>query len=233
MSDTVAPAAIKVMSSAAVQEAYRILVPRFEAVSGRMVATEVVPTVEMARRLAAGETPDLAIMSQSGIDTLIRGGHFAAGSRTDIARSGIGVAVRQGAPRPNIATADALKHALLAADSVAYSTGPSGVYLATLFQRMGIAEALKPKLKVIFGAPVGQAVARGEAEIGFQQIPELMPVAGIDLIGPLPAEIQTITVFSAGRPVGARNVEGAQGLVAFLTSPEAAKVFQRTGMEPG
>jgi len=126
-----------------------------------------------------------------------------------------------------------VKRALLAAKSVAYSTGPSGVYLAGLFQRMGIADEVKPKLKRVKGVPVGEVVARGEAEIGFQQVSELLPVAGIDYLGPLPATIQEITVFAAGVHVAARQPDAAKALIGFLATPAAVAVIRKKGMEPG
>ena len=140
-----------------------------------------------------------------------------AGSRVDLARSGIGVAVRAGASRPDIGSVDAFKRALRQARSIAHSSSASGVYLESLFQRLGIAAELAPKIRKVEGEPVGQVVARGEAEIGFQQVSELLPVAGIDYVGPLPAEIQEITVFAAGIPVGAPHPEAARASIEFLT----------------
>src|SRR5215216_906678 len=224
---------IKVMMSAAFKEAYLELVPQFERASEHKVVTIQAPTIDMMTRLKGGETVDLVIMAGPSIDELIKDGKIVPGSRADLAKSGIGVAVRQGAPKPDIGSADALKRALLAAQSVAYSTGPSGVYLAGLFQRMGIADALKPKIKQVKGEPVGAVVARGEAEIGFQQVSELLPVAGIDFLGPLPPEIQEITVFAAGLHVNAKEPEAAKALVKFLTAPATAPVIKKTGMEPG
>ena len=142
------------------------------------------------------------------------------------------MAVRAGAPKPDVSSAEALKRAVMAAKSVVYSTGPSGVYLAGLFERMGIGDAVKAKLEVSQGEPAGAIVARGEAEIGFQQMSELLPVAGIDLIGPLPAEIQEITTFSAGIHVRAPQADAARELARFFKSPEAAPVIKRKGMEP-
>ena len=226
-------AEIKVMASAAIKDAYNELVPAFEKASGHKVVTEWVPTVEMMRRLGGGEAPDLVIMSVTGIDKLIKDGKLAAGSKADIARSGIGVGVRKGAPKPDISTIAALKKSLQDAKSVAYSTGPSGVYLAGLFERMGLAAELKPKLKVVQGEPVGDVVARGDAEIGFQQVPELLPVKGLDYIGTLPADIQEITVFAGALPTGAKSVDAAKALVEFLRAPGSAAAFKKTGMEPG
>jgi len=223
---------IKVMTSGAFKEAYQALVPEFERASGRKVATIQAPSIDMMKRLKGGETVDLVIMAGNSIDELVREGKIVPGSRADLARSGIGVAVRAGASRPDIGSVDALKRALLAAQSVTYSSGPSGVYLAGLFDRLGIAEALKHKVKQVKGGPVGPLLARGEAEIGFQQVSELLPVAGIDYVGPLPPEVQQITVFSAGLHVAAQEPEGAKSLVKFLTAPEAAPAIRKSGMEP-
>lgn len=224
---------IKVMASAAFKEAYLELVPEFERTTGHKVVTLWVPSVEMMRRLTGGETVDLVIMGASSIDELIKLGKLAADSRVDLAKSGVGVAVRAGAPKPDISSGDALKRALRAAKSIAYSTGPSGVYLVGLFERMGIAEELKPRIKQVKGEPVGAVVARGDAEIGFQQMCELLPVAGIDLLGPLPADIQRITTFAAGLHVGALEPAAARALVRFLTAPTAVPVIRKKGMEPG
>jgi molybdate transport system substrate-binding protein len=224
---------INVMSSNAMREALLELLPGFERASGHKVTPTFVGGVDIMKRMAAGATCDLVIMAGASIDQLIEQGKVVAGSRVDLVKSGIGVAVRAGAPRPDIGSADAVKRALLAAKSIAYSSGPSGVYLANLFARMGIADALKPKIKAVApGVPAGSLVARGEAEIGFQQISELLPVGGIDLIGPLPAEIQEITVFSGGIHAAAAQPQAAKALTAFITSPAAAPVIRKKGLEP-
>ncbi len=224
-------AEVKVMLSAAFKEAYVELVPQFERSSGHKVVTTWAPTVEMMKRLNGGEVVDLVIIAADSLEDLIKLGKIAPGSRVDLAKSVIGVAIRAGAPRPDIRTTEAFKRTLLAAKSIAYSTGPSGVYITELFKRLGIADELKPKVKQLQGVPIGEVVARGDAEIGFQQVSEILPVAGIELLGPLPADIQQITVFSAGRPVGAKNVAGANALVSFLQSPPSIEVFKRTGMQ--
>ena len=222
-------AEIKVLSSAAFREAYLELVPAFERATEHKVATTWAGT-----NMKRGEATDLVIMSAQGIDQLVQDGKIVAGSRVDVARSGVGVAVRSGLPKPDIGSTEALKRALAAAKSVAYSTGPSGVYMEALFQRLGIADEIKPKLKVApGGTPVGTLIAKGEADIGFQQVSELLPVAGIDYIGPLPPDIQQITVFAAGLHTNAKETEAAKALVKFLTAPEAAPVIRKKGMEPG
>ena len=224
-------AEIKVMATAGFQEAYLELVPEFERATAHKVVTLWAPTVDVMSRIKNGETVDLVIMAGASLDELIKLGKIVRGSRVDIATSGIGVAVRAGAPKPDISSAEALERALLAAKSIVYSFGPSGVYLAGLFQRMGIADRLKPKLKQVKGEPTGAVVARGEAEIAFQQVCEFLPVAGIDYLGPLPPSIQIITVFAAGLHVAARQPDAASTLVRFLTAPAAAPVIRKKGMD--
>ena len=227
-------AEIKVLSSNAIKEAYLELVPGFERVTEHKVATTWAGTVEIMKRMQAGETFDLIIMAGPSLDELVKLGKIVPGSRVDLVKSGVGVAVRAGAPKPDISSSDAVKKALLAARSIGFSTGPSGVYLAGVFQRMGIADEIKPKLKQVPpGVPVGTILASGEAEIGFQQMSELIHVAGIDYLGPLPADIQRITVFSGGIHTGAKQADAAKALVKFLTAPAAVPVIKKHGLEPG
>jgi molybdate transport system substrate-binding protein len=221
---------IKVMLSAAFKEAYLELVPQFERASGHKVENLWVPSVQMMSRLKGGESVDLVILSAASLDELRKAGLIS--DRTDLARSGIGVAVKSGARKPDISSGEAVKRAVLAARGIAYSTGPSGIYLMGLFQRMGIAESIKSKVKQVQGEPAGGVVARGEAEIAFQQVSELLPVPGIDFVGPLPADIQQITVFSAGLHGAAKQPDAARALVRFLTAPAAAPVIRKKGMEP-
>jgi molybdate transport system substrate-binding protein len=184
-------------------------------------------------RLQRGEPIDVVIMVGYALSDLIKGGKVIANSRVDLARSSIGVAVRAGAPKPDISSVDALRRALLEAKSIAYSDSASGVYVSTeLFKRLGIADQVAGKSRMIPAEPVGAVVARGEAEIGFQQVSELKPIAGIDLVGPLPPELQKVTIFSAGIVVGAREPEAARALIAFLASPAAAGAIKASGMEP-
>jgi molybdate transport system substrate-binding protein len=209
-------------------------VPQFEQASGHKVTTTWAPTVEIMRRMAADEAFDLVIMAAEGIEKLIKDGKLVAGSRVDLVKSGIGIAVRQGGVKPDVSSSGAVKNALLAAKSIGYSTGPSGVYLAKLFERMGIAEAVTPKAKVATpGVPVGIFVANGDVEIGLQQISELLPVKGIDYLGPLPADIQHTTVFAAALYTGATQGEAAKTLVRFLTARAAVPVIKAKGLEPG
>jgi len=218
------------MSSLATREAWLELVPQFEKSSGRRVKIDWVGSQEMMKRLRGGEVVDLVVLSASGIDELIKEGRVAAGSRVDLASSVIGVAVRAGARRPDLGSGEALKRELLAARSVGYSSGPSGLYLAGLFKEWGIPEAKITQTPP--GSPVGDIVASGQVQIGFQQVSELLPIKGIDLVGPLPADIQLRTVFSAGTHVGATQAEAARALTSFMTSAAAAPVLREKGLEP-
>ena len=226
------PTTIKVMGSAAVKEAYLELVPPFEKASGHKVITTWIGGVDIVKRVTAGEATDMVFQAGNAIDGLIKIGKIAPGSRSDIATSWVAVAVKAGAPRPDISSGDALKRALLAAKSIAYSTGPSGVYLIELFERMGIAEQIQHKVTQIKGEPVGGAVARGEADIGFQQMSELLPVPGIDIIGPLSADIQQVTTFSAGIHADTQVAKAAREMISFFKTPVAHAVIRAKGMEP-
>ncbi len=180
-------------------------------------------------RIGGGESVDLVIMARDSLDALAKLGKIVPDSRVDVASSGIGLAVRAGAPRPDISSGEAVKQALLAAKSIAYSSGPSGVYIAGLVQRMGIADQIKLKMKQIPpGGAVGGLVASGEADIGLHQVSELLPVKGIDIVGPLPPDIQQVTVFSAGVHTDATQADAARALAAFLTTPAAAAVIKST-----
>jgi molybdate transport system substrate-binding protein len=221
---------IKVMASAAFREAYLELLPEFERASGHRVTNTWVPSVQMMNRLKGGETTDIVILSDASLEELAHAGIVA--ERFPLAKSGIGVAVRAGAPRPDISSGDAIRRAALAARSIVYSTGPSGIYLRQLFERLGIADEIKAKVRQVQGEPAGAVVARGEAEIGFQQMSELLPVAGIDVVGPLPPDIQEITTFSAGLHASAPEPAAARALIAWLKAPAATPVIRKKGMEP-
>jgi molybdate transport system substrate-binding protein len=185
------------------------------------------------QRLQRGEPIDVVIMVGSALGDLIDQGKVAVDSRVDLARSRIGVAVRAGARKPDISSVAALRRALLEAKSIAYSDSASGVYVSTeLFQRLGIADRVASKSRMIPAEPVGAVVARGEAEIGFQQMSELMPVRGIDIVGPLPPEVQKITIFSAGIVAGAKDGRAAKALLDFLSSPAASAAITSSGLEP-
>jgi len=221
---------IKVMLSLAFKEAYLELVPQFERATGHRVSTSWVGSVQMMSRLKDGEAVDLVILSADSLNELIQAGIIA--ERQDIAKSGVAAAVRAGAPRPDIGSGEALERAVLAAKSVVYSTGPSGVYLIGLFERMGIADRIRSKVRQIQGEPAGAVVARGEAELGFQQMSELLPVPGIDIVGPLSPDVQKITIFAAGVHRRSAAADAARSLVAFFKDPAAAPVIRAKGMEP-
>jgi molybdate transport system substrate-binding protein len=223
---------VKVLSSIATKEAYLVLVPQFERASDQQVTTTWAGTVEIMKRIPQGEVHDLIIVSSTELDELIRQGKIAAGSRLDIAKSGIGVAVRAGAPKPDISSAEALKKTLLAAKTVGYTSGPSGVYMAGLVERMGIAAEIKAKFRSVpSGGTIGTIVAAGDCEIGFQQVSELVHIKGIDYVGPLPKDIQRITVFATGVHANATNSDGAKALARFLAAPAADGAIKAAGLE--
>ena len=229
---------IKVISSGGFAAAYRALAPIFERTTGNHLVTSWGPSMgntpdAVPQRLQRHEVFDVLIMVGSALGKLVEDGKVVADSRVDLAQSVIGVAVRAGAPRPDISSVDALRRTLLNAKSIAYSDSASGVYISSkLFQRLGIANEVAGKSRMIPAEPVGLVIARGEAEIGFQQISELKPIAGIDLLGPLPSEVQKITIFSAGILVGAEEPDAGKALIAFFASPAATKAITDSGLEP-
>jgi molybdate transport system substrate-binding protein len=231
-------AEIRVMISGGLTAAYQALVPEFEKATGNTVITAYGPSMgttvnAIPVRLARGEPADVLILVGYALDDLIKQGKATAESKVDLVRSPIGIAVKSGAPKPDISSADAVKRALLEAKSVAYSDSASGVYVSTeMFAKLGIVDAMKGKARQIPATPVGEIVARGEAEIGMQQIAELRPVAGIDIIGPLPPDLQKITVFSAGIATGSKEPEAGKVLIKFLASPAARDALVKSGLDP-
>jgi molybdate transport system substrate-binding protein len=228
---------IRVMTSGAFTAAFLNLIPQLERATKNKIVTAATSMGtgldSIPSRLQRGEPVDVVIMADAALVNLIKDGKVLAESRINLARSGIGMAVRAGAPQPDISSVDALKRTLLQAKSIAYSSSVSGHYLSTeLFQRLGITDQIVHKSRRIERERVGAVVARGEAEIGFQQISELLPVPGIDYVGPLPPELQRVTVFSAGVAVGARDSNAAHALIRFLASPDAAHAITKSGMEP-
>ena len=227
-------AEIKVIGSPGFREAYNELVPTFEKATGNRVTTIWGGVNEVAKRVGDGETADIVILPVAQIEDLLKQGKLVPGSRVDVAKSGIGVAVRSGAPKPDLRSGEALKNALLKAKSIAYSTGPSGVHMVRLIQQWGIADAVKAKIVVSPpDTPVGEILARGGAEIGFQQVSELIRIKGIDYLGPLPADVQEITAFAAALHRNAAVPDAAKALMKFLSAPAAAPIIRKTGMEPG
>jgi molybdate transport system substrate-binding protein len=209
------------------------LVAAYGARAAGPITIEAVGGVDAAKRVQAGEAFDLVVLASDAIDKLISAGHLRAGSRVDLVRSGVAVAVRAGAAMPDLSTEDALRAAVLAARSLSCSTGPSGVALGRLFERWGIAEQIAGRMvQAPPGVPVGTLVARGEVELGFQQLSELLHVEGITVAGPLPPAIQIVTTFSAGIPVGTARAEEVRALLDFMVSPAADEAKQRQGMEP-
>src|SRR5476651_2218912 len=231
-------AEVRVMISGGLTAAYTALVPEFEKATGNKVLTAFGPSMgttvnAIPMRLERGEPADVLIMVGYALADLAKQGKVMAGSSVDLVKSPIGIAVKSGAPKPDISSADAVKRALLAAKSVAYSDSASGVYVSTeMFEKLGITDAMKDKAKKIPATPVGEIVAHGDAEIGFQQISELKPVSGIDIVGPLPPELQKITVFSAGIASVSKEPEAGKALIKFLGSAAAAPVIIKSGMEP-
>ncbi len=226
-------AALHLISSMATRQLLADLVSRFERGSDHRVRVEAVGGVEAARRVQAGEAFDAVVLTAAAIDQLTASGHIVTDSRIDLVRSGVSVAVRAGAVRPDIGTEAALREAVLAARSIGYSTGPSGVQLVKLFERWGVAEQLRDRLmQAPPGVPVGQFVAQGQVELGFQQLSELMGMAGVDVIGPLPAAIQIITTFSAGVAHASAQPDAVRELLAFMAAPAVDQIKRDNGMQP-
>jgi len=229
---------IKVVTSGAFTAAYLELVPTYEHIAHVKLLTEFGPSMGTTHnaipiRLERGEVIDIVIMAAPALDDLIRQGKVRADSRVDLVQSKMAMAVKAGAPKPDISTLDALKRTLLAAKSIAYSDSASGVYLSTeLFPKLGIADQIKGKSKKIEADPVGGVVATGEFEIGFQQISELLPVKGIDIVGELPPGAQRVTVFAAGIPRTSEHPHAAEALMEWLASPAAYAAIKKSGLEP-
>jgi molybdate transport system substrate-binding protein len=225
---------IKVLTAGAFKQVVLAMVPEFEKQTGHKVTIDNDTVGALVKRIDGGEAFDVAILSPAAIDNLIKAGKVAPGAAA-LARVGIGVVVKDGAPRPDIGTVAAFKQALIAARSVAYidpaAGGSSGIYVAGLLERLGIADVVKPKAKLIKGGAVAEHVVNGEAEIGVHQISEILPVKGATLVGPLPQEIQNYTVYAAGAGAAARDGDAAKALIRFLSGPAAAPVLKAKGME--
>src|SRR6516162_5904182 len=233
-----AGAEIKVLTAGAFKQVLLALVPDFERATGHKVTVQNDTVSSTALRIEGGEAFDLAVLTPKAVDDLAKEGKFVAGSRANLARVAVGVVVKDGTPKPDIGSVAAFKQALLAAKSVAYidpaAGGSSGIYVAGLLDKLGIAGEVKPKAKLIPGGAVAEHVAKGEAELGIHQISEILPVTvkGVTLVGPLPAEIQNYTVYAAGVGAHAKEADAAKALLKSLTSPAAAEVLKSKGMEP-
>ena len=229
---------IRVMTSGAFTAAYLALGPRLELLTKKKLVTLATSIgtgeTSIPNRLRRGEAVDVVIVADGVLLGFIKDGLIMAESYTPVARSAIGMAVRKGAPKPDLSTVDALKRTLLQAKSIAYSASVSGEYLTKeLYQRLGIADRVMNKSRLIGGGErVGAVVARGEAEIGFQQMSELLPVPGIEHVTPLPPEVQRVSVFSAGVALTTTDADAAQTMIRFLASPEAARAIIDSGLEP-
>ena len=234
------PNEIKVIATTAMKTSLDELTPEFERATGNKVAFSFGPSARIAKMVADGEPHDVAIVTDHAHDDLTRQGKFVPGIRADIAKSAMALAVQPGAARPDISSAEKFKAALLAAKSLGMSNpvggGQSGANLVKIFDKLGIAEAMKAKCVYGPGGPaglIGNFLLRKEVEVGIQQLPELMAVPGIDIIGPLPPDIQMKTVFTAGVSSAAKNADSAAALIRFLTTPEAKAAIEAKGMEPG
>ncbi len=229
---------IKVMSSGGFSAAYNLLAPQFQKATGVHLETVWGPSMGTTAgaipvRLQRGESADVVIMVRSALDDLAKKGEVVEGSQVDLARSQIGMAVRAGTELPDISSVAAFRSALLRAHSIAYSDSASGVYVAsTLFKRLGIEKEMATKSRQIPAEPVGLVVARGEAEIGFQQMSELLPIPGITIVGPIPDEVQEVTLFSAGIVASSKAHEAGDGLIRYLASPVSCATIKQTALDP-
>jgi molybdate transport system substrate-binding protein len=234
---TAAPAEITVLSAVPMQQVMEDVAPKFERATGHTLVLTFATLGEVVKRIQDGESADVVVIPRQGTDSLVKGGKAAAGQVTVIARSGIAVAVRRGAPKPDISSPDALKRALLAATSVAYSDpaagGASGAHFTKVIERLGIVDEMKPKTILAKpGDDTGVLVAHGQAELGVHQLQVLVSVPGIEIVGPLPGDLQDTIVFAAAILPGARSPEASKALVDFLRTPESAGVMKAKGMEP-
>jgi molybdate transport system substrate-binding protein len=223
---------IRILSGGAMKSLMVEVAPLFERASGSKVDIRFALTSVLRKEIEDGAAFDIALLPRPELDALALAGKIAAGTQTDITRSAVGFAVRVGAPKPDIGTAEALKRTLLNARSIGYSDGPSGAYIAELLERLGIAQAVKSKIKLT-SRLVAEIVAEGEAEVGMQQIVAILPVKGADLVGPLPSELQNVIVYAAGLATTAAQSGAARTFIAFMAMPEVVSLIRAKGMEPG
>jgi molybdate transport system substrate-binding protein len=231
------PAELKVLTSVALTSALDELAPQFERATGNKLKIGYSLIADIKKRIIAGETADVIILSRPVMDELQKQDKFTPGSIANVAGTAVAVAVRAGTPKPDISSVDALKRSLLDAKSIVYADpakgGASGVYFANVVDRLGIAEQMKSKTILVPGAQAADVVARGEAEIGVGQTSEIVPVAGAQLVGPLPGEFASVTAFAGGIGASTKAPEAAKSLILFLTGPIAAPVFKSKGLQPG
>jgi molybdate transport system substrate-binding protein len=229
-------AEIKVLTAGAFKQVVLALVPDFERQTGNKVVVDNDTAGALAKRIEGGEAFDLAVLTPAALSSLTSKGKLVAGSQVSLARVGVGVVVKEGAPKPDISSVGAFKRALIAAKSVAYidpaAGGSSGIYVAGLLDKLGLAAEVNTKAKLIAGGAVAEHIANGEAELGIHQISEILPVKGITLVGPLPAEIQNYTIYAAALGANAKAGEAAKALLKALSGPAAADVLKAKGMEP-
>jgi len=233
---TAEAAELKVLSAIAMQKTVEDLGPKFEQTTGHKLTIEFATLGTIVKRVQGGDTVDVVIAPQQGIDTLVKDGKAVAGNVTELARTGISVAIRKGAPRPDISSPEALKRTLLAAKSISFTPpaggGASGIHFANVLDRLGIADQMKSKTVFPKTVAVGAVIANGEAEIGVQQNQELVSVAGIEIIGPLPGDLQATIVLSAAIMTSAKDAVASKALIDFMRTPEAAMIIKEKGMEP-
>ena len=224
---------IILLGSTAMREPLEELIPLFEKATGHKVTMTLFPAATLMIKVKEGSPSDVVMTTPDHIEALTKDGKLVPNTRVDFAHARVGVAVKSGAPKPDISTPDALKVAFLAAKSIGVSRGPSGVHLLNAMVKIGIAEQVKAKMiQPDLGVRVGTLVADGKAEIGVQQIGELLPIKGIDYVGPLPKELQTVIVYGTARPVNAKDWATAEALVTFLTAPDKAPLLRKIGLDP-
>lgn len=228
---------LKVLTAGAFRATVVALAPEYEKASGNKLMIENDTVGALQKRIAAGESFDVVVMTPTAVDELAANGKVLRGSRVNLAKVGVGVMVKAGAPKPDISTVDAFKKAVLAAKSVSFidpaSGGSSGIYVAKLLERLGIADTVKPKEKLKEGGLVADYIESGEAELGIHQISEIVPHKGVSLVGPLPAEIQNYTIYAAGISADRRHADAAKAVIATLSGPSAQALFKSKGMDPG
>jgi molybdate transport system substrate-binding protein len=223
---------IKILSGGAMKSLMAEVVPLFERANGAKVEIKFALTSVLKKEIEGGAAFDVALLPRPELDALVEAGKIAPGTPTDITRSAVGLAVRAGAPKPDIGTVGALRQTLQRARTIGYSDGPSGAYIADLLVRLGIADEMKPKTRLT-SRPVAEIVAEGEAELGMQQIVAILPVKGAELVGPLPGELQNIIVYAAGLAPGSEQSGTARALVAFMATPGVVRMIRAKGMAPG